>query len=75
MTNQDPSYQVFYWNDGVLEMHPQRFFFDPSTARSAAAEEFEQDRDAAMQDFDVEEERRQTQQELTQGILDRFDEE
>lgn len=68
--NEAPSYQVYYWKDGVLEQHPRRMFFSEGSNREA----FEQERTEQMQEFDVDQERRDTQQELTQGILDRFEE-
>lgn len=67
------SYIVYAMRDGNLELMPQRFSFDPAPAKAAARLKFEQGRAGAMSDQAVRDERKSTQQELTGGILDRFD--
>tara|TARA_R110000824_G_scaffold401032_1_gene610400 strand:- start:13522 stop:16506 length:2985 start_codon:yes stop_codon:yes gene_type:complete len=74
-TGKPTSYIVYAMRDGVLERLPKRFSFDPSSAKIAARTAFEEKRSDMKAAQAVRDERVSTQQELTGGILDRFDEE
>ncbi|TNE62324.1 MAG: hypothetical protein EP341_00260 [Sphingomonadales bacterium] len=46
-SGKSPSYQLYFYQDGNLELHPQRFFFDPAEAKAAARADFEAGRAVA----------------------------
>jgi len=71
---QPASYVVYATRNGVLEQLPQRFVFDPSGAKSKARTDFDGPRADAIAAQGARDERVQTQQDLTGGILDRFEE-
>tara|TARA_R110000851_G_scaffold22626_6_gene66996 strand:- start:518 stop:3901 length:3384 start_codon:yes stop_codon:yes gene_type:complete len=75
-TGKPVSYVVYVMRDNVLEPLPRRFTFDRASAEAKHKADFENNlRPAAKAAKAVQDERVSTQQELTSGILDRFEEE
>ena len=78
MSGRPASYVVYYADsDGTLHQLPMRYDFDVQAARDGAREQFGAQRAEQMQQFDQDQAEQQRvfeqQQELTGGILDRFD--
>lgn len=66
------SYKVYVFRDGNVDLLPQRFYFDRTEAAAAHKREFEIANARKKAAQDVRDERKETQRELTSGILERF---